>query len=195
MSNLENLTSKIVADGDLKAKTILADAKREAEALIAKAEQEATAESRRTLAAAEDEAKKVVELALSSKKIAIRDKALSAKQQTIARALDDAKAKLAAMDKPAYEAFLWRYLGEAELSPGETLQVPAAYKDIDMDALNAKLAAAGKPTLTLDTQANAANGFKLIKNDIENDNSFDALIDYYRVTLEQLVVEALFHEP
>jgi len=117
---------------------------------------------------------------------------LAAKQSAIGRALSEAKKRLAAMDKPAYEEFLLRYLSNLNLTGEEKLQVPEAYRDIDINALNAKLANAGKPALTLDTSKSAESGFKLVKADIENDNSFDALIDYYRVTLEQLVVERLF---
>lgn len=191
MSNLENLTAKIIQDGRQKAASILDEAKREAEETVAKAENEASAESRKALAAAEDEAKKTVALTLSAKKIEIRDRMLSAKQQTISRALDEAKKRLNGMDQNAYETFVWRYVSQTNLSPGERLRVPEKYRQINMDALNAKLTKAGKPALTLDT-AHTASGFKLVKDDIENDNSFDALIDYYRETLEQLVVERLF---
>jgi vacuolar-type H+-ATPase subunit E/Vma4 len=96
------------------------------------------------------------------------------------------------MDLSAYEAFLLRYLTETPLTGGETLRVPAAYAHIDMAALNDKLAEKGKPALVLDTNHPVKNGFRLVKGAIENDNSFEALIDYYRETLEQSVVEALF---
>ena len=191
MSNLDNLTKKIIADGDAKAAAIIDDAKREADGQVALAESEANAESRKAITAAEDEAKKLVELALSAKRIEIRDKMLAAKQETVERALSETKKRLSEMDAAAYEAFLFRYLSEINLSPGEKLRVPQAYQNMDMNALNGKLQAAGKPALTLDTLT-VVDGFKLIKDDIENDNSFDALIDYYRVTLEQLVVERLF---
>ncbi|MDR1665323.1 MAG: V-type ATP synthase subunit E, partial [Clostridiales bacterium] len=147
MSNLENLTAKILADGEKKAKTIVDNAKRDGESLIAKAEAEANAEGVKAIAAAEDEAKKLIELALSAKKIEIRDKGLAAKQSTIAKALDAAKQKLSGMDQNAYEGFLWRYLNETSFSAGETLRVPEKYAGLDMDALNKKLTAAGKPAL------------------------------------------------
>ena len=191
MSNLDNLTAKIIADGEIKSKTITDNAAAEAKALVTAAETEAGEESKKLLAAAEDEAKKLVELALSAKRIETRDKILAAKQQTIDKALFEAKNRLSVMDSGAYVSFITSYLTKMDLSPGEKLRVPQAYASIDMDALNAKLAESGKPALTLDSDY-TANGFKLIKGDIENDNSFDALIDYYRVSLEQTVVERLF---
>lgn len=194
MSNLENLTAKIKADGQLKAKTILDNAENDKRKLLADTEAEASAESRRLLAATEEESKRIVDLALSAKRVETRDRLLAAKRQTIERAFSAANQKLTAIDKDAYESFLSRYLTDMNLTPGECLRVPQAYAAvIDMDALNGKLTAAGKPTVTLDKQAYTADGFKLVKDDIENDNSFDALIDYYRATLEQMVVEALFN--
>jgi len=193
LSNLENLTAKIKADSETKAKKIIDDAQREAAALKAQSEADANAEARRVLAGAEDEAKKLVELTLSAKKIEIRDKALAAKQGTIERALQAAKEKLTGMDASAYAAFVWKYLSQTTVAAGEVLRIPQQYAaGFDLAALNKKLTEAGKPALTLDTAAHAANGFKLVKEDAENDFSFDALIDFYRVDLEQAVVEMLF---
>jgi V/A-type H+-transporting ATPase subunit E len=193
LSNLENLTNKIVADGKQKAGGIVQNAKNEADEILKKAENEAKAESAKALAAAEEEAKKLIELAVSAKKIEIRDRALAAKQSTIKKALDEAKKRLASMDLGAFEEFVLKTLKETPYSEGETLRVPEAYSGLDAGRLNAKLTASGKPALTLDKSVFTENGFKLVKNEVQNDNSFDALIDFYRESLEQTVVEALFN--
>jgi vacuolar-type H+-ATPase subunit E/Vma4 len=190
---LENLTNKIVSDGKQKAGSVVENAKAEAESILKKAENEAKAESAKALAAAEDEAKKLIELAVSAKKIEIRDRALSAKQATIKKALDEAKKRLSAMDQSAFEAFVLKTLKETSYTEGETLRVPQAYSGLDINGLNTKLGLIGKPALALDKNIFAESGFKLVKNEVENDNSFDALIDFYRESLEQTVVEALFN--
>ncbi len=193
MSNLEKLTAKIKADSEIKANKIMHDAKREAEAIIAKSEGEAKAEASRLIASAEDESKKLKETMLSAKQIEIRDKKLGAKQQTINDALAEAKKRLTAMSDSDYVGFIWKYLAEVNLTGDETLRIPKKYAEgFDMADLNGRLKASGKPALTLDGSIHVDNGFKLVKNDAENDFSFDALIDYYRVDLERTVVERVF---
>ncbi len=145
------------------------------------------------IASAEEEAKKLKETLISAKQIEIRDKKLGAKQQTINDAITEAKKRLAAMKDSDFAGFIWKYLSEVNLTGEETLRIPKKYAEgFDMAGLNAKLKAAGKPALTLDGSVHVDNGFKLVKNDAENDFSFDALIDYYRVDLERAVVERVF---
>jgi vacuolar-type H+-ATPase subunit E/Vma4 len=159
---------------------------------MAKAEAEANADAKKQLTAADEDAKKLKDLMLSDKNIETRDRKLAAKQQTISNALNEAKNRLTKMDAAAYGDFVWKYLSGVNLSSGETLRIAKAYVgSFDLAALNGKLKGAGKPELKLDT-AYADNGFKLIKADAENDFSFDALIDYYRVDLERTVVERVF---
>ena len=191
MPGLENLTAKIMAIAEVKADAIVDEAKRDAQALLEQASLETEKQCAAIIAKAEQEATRLVSLAVTAKKTEIRNRILDAKQKIIAGVIKEAKTRLAGMSQSEYEMFLWNCLSRIDFSEGETLMIPKTYQELDIDVLNAKLNKAGKPSLTLSLQ-NVSDGFKLLSNDTENDNSLEALIDFYRSDLERIAVEALF---
>ena len=191
MPGLENLTAKIMAIAEVKADAIVDEAKRDAQTLLEQASSEAEKQCAAIIAKAEQEATRLVSLAVSAKKTEIRNRILVAKQKIIAGVIAEAKTRLAGMSQNEYEMFLWNYLSRIDFSEGETLMIPKTYQGLDIDALNIKLHKAGKPSLTLSPQ-NVPDGFKLVNKYTENDNSLEALIDFYRSDLEHIAFEALF---
>jgi len=191
MSSIENLTAKVLAIAEVKAEAIVDDAKREAKVIL----EQVVAESEKNCASlvikAEQEAVRLVDLAITAKKTEIRKRILAAKQRTISNVLETVRKRFQSMNQNEYEMFLFRYLSQMDYSENNTLIVSSAYHSININTLNSKLREAGKPALTLSSQS-VPDGFMLVGVDADINNGLEELIDYYRKDFENLIVDSLF---
>lgn len=194
MSNIENLVSKIMQDGDAKAKAIIDDANAVAEKLIKAKADAANAQSDQIIQSAKLEAARTKAQIIEGKKLSIRDSKLLAKQAVIDKTFAQAIEELKQLSEADYTAFLERYLLSLGVAGDEALVLPKRYQDIDLKAINAKLKAKNlKGELTLlEDGKEIDGGFILVKDGIENNNTFESLLDYYRAELEMMVIENLF---
>ncbi len=194
MSNLEALIDKITQDCNTKAQSILDAANANAQKLIQEKVDAANAKKEQILNAAQTEAAREKEQIIAGQKLSIRDKKLKAKQDVIDQAFAMAVAKLKELPEAEYAKFLEGYLLYLGISGDETLILPKRYGSVNIAAINDKLKAKGlKGELTVDKDGrDIEGGFILTKGGIENNNTYEALLDYYREELEVLVVENLF---
>lgn len=192
MSGLDNLTAKILEDAKARASEITGSAEAQARSIVSAAEAEAGRERDRILVEAEDEARRAAEQVTLSKTLAIRDQNLDAKQQMLDKVFAEALEKLNAMARPDYEKFLYSYL-EALDPDGEEIILPARYS-LSVDDINAHLKEKGKRgNLVGNPEGRAINGgFILCKNGIEQNNTFEALVGFYRYELEGEVLKLLY---
>ena len=193
MSNLDNLTAKILADAEQRAADMLAEAEAAAQRTIDGQTALADEECQRMLAEAEAEAARLAQQILLGKTLAMRDENLAAKQTMLDSIFADALAELNAMSKEQFLAFLASYLKDVDLE-GQELVLPAKYGITDIAQLQPVLEAAhckGLPTLTPDDR-DISGGFVLRKNGIELNNTFEALVDYHRYELESGVLSILY---
>lgn len=192
MSTLENLTAKIISDSEAEAAKIIAEAKAEAERLTATVMDEAAREKDKILADAKIEAAREEEQIVVGKTLAVRDANLAAKQEMLDKVFADALSRLNAMDKNDYMKFLTGYLAGLDLD-GEEIILPEKYGVKNIDDINSALQKAGKKgNLKLSSGAKIDGGFVLRKGGIEQNNTFESLVSYYRYELESEVISALY---
>lgn len=197
MSGLDNLTAKILADSKAKAEEIIAAAKREADAKIAGEVREATAESEKIIANAHIEAARNAEQIIGGKTLALRDENLGAKREMLDKIFAEALKRLNDMPKDEYIEYLSEYLSKLSLD-GEEIVLPKKYAIASIDEVihTGKLASllGKKPNVTLSSDENRMidGGFVLVKNGIEQNHTFEALVSYYRDDLESEVLKILY---
>ncbi|MDR2932359.1 MAG: V-type ATP synthase subunit E [Oscillospiraceae bacterium] len=192
MSGLDNLTSKIIKDAQARALEITDAADAQAKAIVAEAEAEAAKEKDRILADADTEAAHAAEQITLGKTLAIRDENLEAKQQMLDKVFTAVMDSLNAMDQAAFEKFLIAHL--TALDPdGEELILPERFS-IGIDKINAALKEAGKKgNLVMSAEKRAiSGGFILCKNGIEQNNTFESLVNFHRYDLESDVLKMLY---
>lgn len=192
MSTLENLTAKILSDSEAQAKQILAEAQQEAQRITTAAMDEAEREREKILADAKTQAAREEEQIVVGNTLAVRDANLSAKQEMLNTVFSEALARLNAMSKEQYLQFLTAYLEKLDLD-GEQIILPGKYQIQNIDEINAALQKAGKKgNLKLGKDSTIESGFVLRKGGIEQNNTFEALVGYYRYELESEVISALY---
>lgn len=194
MSGLDTLVAKILQDCEGEAEKIRSEAREKAGEVVARAEKAAEAEKEHVLAAANDEAERLAERILQSKRLELRDQALTEKRAVVDKVFAKALEKLNNMDGEAYWEFLRKGLLGAD-TQGAELVIPKKYT-IDMNVLNAHLEKNGKAPVTLYVgERKVDGGFVLIKGGIEINRTFEAVLEYSREDLEIEIVGALSKEP
>ncbi len=193
MSNLDNLVSKIVADSEDAAKKIIESANVKADEITTQYINEAQAERDRIISEAKFEAEKTKEQIILGKKLEIRDDNINAKQEMIDFVFNNALIELNGMDKKDYLKFLYRALRRLDLD-GDELILPKKYEITDLDELNAHLKEHNRNgNLKLhDGERDINGGFVLVKNGIENNYTFEAMVNYYRYELEGSIIKTIF---
>lgn len=197
MSGLDNLTAKILADSEAKSKEIIDAAKRDADAKIAEEVRAATAEGEKIIANAHIEAARNAEQIVGGKTLSIRDENLGAKREMLDKIFAEALKRLNDMPKNEYLEYLGEYLSKLDLN-GEEIVLPKKYGIASIDEIihTGKLASLlGKgPNVKINTDENRAidGGFVLVKNGIEQNHTFEALVSYYRDDLESEVLKILY---
>lgn len=189
MSNLVNLTSKIIAEAKEKAGEITGAAKSEAETAIAREVATAQAEADKLVADAKTEAELTAERIIQGKTLAIRDENLGAKRQMLDKIFDEALNRLNGMPEDEYVEYLRTYLPKLDLA-GQTVIVPAKYAKAASKIIG--LLPALLQGIHVESGDNVAGGFILVKNGIEQNHTFSALLDYYRYELESEVLKILY---
>lgn len=193
MSNLNNLTSKIIKDCEDEATQILKEADDKASEIIKEKVSITQKEVMQILQEAEAESHKLAEQIRAGKKLEIRDSSLNAKQAVIDKVFVQALLELNQMTREDYNEFLKNSLLGMDFDDEELL-IPSKYEISNLESLNAFLKEKGKKgTLKLyDGARTIPGGFVLMKNGIESNYTFEALIDYYRYELEHVIIGTLF---
>jgi V/A-type H+-transporting ATPase subunit E len=194
VSNLDNLTAKILSDSKARAKEIVDSAKAAAEKKIAGEIEAANAESEKIIADAKIEAERQANQRVQGQILAVRDANLAAKREMLDKIFGDALKQLNDMPKGEYIKYISDYLAKLELD-GEELILPGKYGVTSIDEINEALKAAGKKgnlTLGSDAKHSIESGFMLLKKGMEQNHTFESLIGYYRDDLESEVLQILY---
>ncbi|MBE6060446.1 MAG: V-type ATP synthase subunit E [Clostridium sulfidigenes] len=200
MSNLDNLTSKIIKDAEVKKIEILNEATVKADEIIKKKTDEANKKASSILQKAEMESKTIKERIISKTDLEIRNKKLLAKQQVIEKVFEAAKEKLKAMNAEEFTKFIKNSImalnihGDEEIiiNPVDREKLPEKF----LDEVNKSLISKGKlGNLKFNVKTHEIDGgFILSKNGIEINNSFDELVNSLKYELEYEVGKILFTE-
>ena len=189
MSNLNNLTSKILNDAEEKKKYILADAEAQKDKIISKKTNRAEADKEEIITKANIEAEVKKARIISNAKLSVRNDMLRAKQDVISKVFNEAIEKLQNLSNGDYKYYVISTLDSLELEGTEVIIINEKDKDIFsnefLEALNKELESKGKKgSITLNMEGKFNGGFILDRNGIQINNTFEALINSLRGELE-----------
>jgi len=203
MSNLENLTSKIISDANEKATGIINDAKVKEKELIAKKKEEAEKLAKNIIEKANLEGKNLFLLysfdrAISKSELKVRNEKLVAKQQIIDKVFNESIKELNNMNSEDYLKYIRNNLKSIKLQGHEEIIVSENDKDKIgeefIKELNRTIAKdVEKANIILSKNTRQMNGgFILAKSGIEFNYSYDALVNSLRYEIENEVAMMLF---
>lgn len=194
MSNIKNITSKILKDAEARKENILAAAEEEKSKVLSKKVSSANEIAKEILEKAEVEAKSKKERVISSAKLKVRNNKLAAKQEIINEVFEKSIDKLTTLSKEEFLSFLENTISSMNLTGRQTLILnKEGLKFVDsefIDKLNEKINA--EITLS-ETAGNFKGGFILENNGIEINSTYEALVSSLRDELEFEVAKVLFN--
>ena len=194
MSNVKNMTSKILKDAEAGKENILAAAEEEKNKIISKKVSSANEIAQEILEKAEVEAKSKKERVISSAKLKVRNNKLAAKQEIIDEVFEKSIDELTKLSKEDFLNFVKNTIVSMNLSGKQNLIlneeglkfVDAAFIDELNKSVNAQI------TLS-ETAGNFKGGFILENNGIEINSTYEALVSSLRDELEFEVAKVLFN--
>jgi V/A-type H+-transporting ATPase subunit E len=198
MSNLENLSSKIVEDANIKAESILKEAEDNAILMIENKVKSAKELEAQMVEKAKIEANTVKQRIISNTQLTVRNEKIVAKQKMIDKVFAEALEKLLEIRDEDYLALMKRYLLSMPIAGNEEIILPGKYISVVseeyLSEINTELNTSGKiGEIKLSSEArNIKSGFIVIKNGIEINNTFESLVNSLRDELESELVKELF---
>lgn len=197
MSNVNNLTAKIIEDANSMAKEIVEEAKLKEKSLIARKVMEAEKEKTTILSKAKIEGKTREERIISSAKLKVRNMKLQAKGEMLDMVFEKALDKLSKISKEEHLNFIKNSILAMDIDGDEDLIIGINNDAVTpefMNELNQALTLAGKKgELKLSSyKKDIKGGYVIAKNGIEINNSFEALVMSFRDELEIEVMGILF---
>lgn len=194
MSNVKNMTSKILRDAEAGKENILAAAEEEKNKIISKKVSSANEIAQEILEKAEVEAKSKKERVISSAKLKVRNNKLAAKQEIIDEVFEKSIDKLTKLSKEDFLNFVKNAISSMNLSGKQTLILnEEGLKFVDeafIDELNKNVDA---QIILGETAGNFKGGFILENNGIEINSTYEALVSSLRDELEFEVAKVLFN--
>ena len=198
MSDINNLTSKILSDAEAKKEEILAKASEEKEKILQKKQNSAKALEKEILEKAKSEATTRKERTISSAELTARNEKLKAKQEVIADVFSKSVEKLCTLDDNTQVNFIKDSILNLNIDGDEKLILNESGRKIVTDSvlgdINEGLKSKGKKgEITLSSEnGNFKGGFVLEKAGIEINNTYEALVSSLKEELEFEVAKVLF---
>ena len=198
MSNISNLTSKILKDAEERKDSILAKAESEKASIIEKRNKEAKSLEAEMIEKAKSEAQTRKERVISGAELKARNEKLKAKQTIIEEVFNKSVDELCNLNDIEYKAFIKENILALGIAGDEKLILNGKGKNLVDNTLladiNRELTSQGKKgTLTISTEVgNFKGGFILEKGGIEINNTFEALVSSLKDELEFEVANELF---
>ena len=195
MSNINNLTSKIIEDAENKKEVILSEVKKEKNKILSKKQEEATAAEKIIIEKAEREAVSRKERIISSAKLEARNEKLKAKQEIISEIFETSIEALCNISENDFKEFVRSSILNSHIDGEQKVILNDAGKkiidEILLSEINKELGSKASVTLNEETRK-FKGGFILEKNGIEINNTFEALVNSLRDDLSQEVIRVLF---
>ncbi len=198
MSNLNNITSKIIKDAEEKRDEILNAAQVESDSIIAKETKKAKNLEVELVEKAKIEAKARENRVISNARLKVRNNELKAKQDMISKVFEKAVERLNSLSTLEYKEYILRALDSLDLEGTEILIINKKDEDVINNKflldLNNKLIGLGKKgKISILTNGNFNRGFILDRNGIQINNTFESLVKSLRSELELEVTKVLFN--
>lgn len=198
MSNINNITSKILKDAEERKDSILAAAEDQKNKIVSKSTEKANEVAKEMIEKAKVEAKSKKERVISGAKLKVRNNKLFAKQKVIADVFAASVDALCNLSNDEFVSFLKDTILSLDIEGDENLILNEAGKKlIDfkiVGEINLELQKQGKNASikVSDEIGNFKGGFILEKNGLEINNTFEALVEQSREELEYEVANVLF---
>ena len=194
MSNVKNITSKILKDAEAGKENILAAAEEEKNKILSKKASAANEIAQEILQKAEADAKSKKERVISSAKLKVRNNKLAAKQEIIDEVFEKSINKLTELSKEQFLNFVKNSILSMNLTGKQTLILnETGLKFVD-DSFIDELNKEAKATIALSkTAGNFKGGFILENNGIEINSTYEAFVSSLRDELEFEVAKVLFN--
>lgn len=198
MKGIDKITSRIIADAEAECAAVRKESDERIAAIRAENERRAQDEYLRLVREGVKDTEQRVQRLERTARLEAKKSILNMKQETVSRAFELAKDRIAGLPERDYVAFLAREASEAAV----TGQEEVIFCERDRGSVGAKavkaanelLAAKGMPgMLTLsDTTREFSGGLMLKQGDIEVNCTVDTLLDLARGELAARVAEVLF---
>ena len=194
MDGIEKITGRIAADGAQETEAILAEARAQADAIAARYDQQAARESEEILARGRRNAQERVERLASVAQLDARKMELSAKQEMLSKAYDQALEQLLNLPEQQYVTLLADLAAHASSTGREA--VIFSQKDRTRYGKAAGTQATerrGDGHLTLSEQTRPIRGGLILSDgDVEVNCTFETLVRLQRGELDREVAKVLF---
>ncbi|WP_294401381.1 V-type ATP synthase subunit E [uncultured Clostridium sp.] len=195
MSNLSNLTSKILKDAEDKKAVILSDAENEKNKILSKKQEEANRVEKTMLEKAEREAASRKDRIISGAELHARNEKLEAKQKVIKEVFETSVKELSNCSAEDLKGFVKEVILNTEIEGEQNLILNANGKKAIDEAfvaeINEKLGKKAVIKLS-DETGKFEGGFILERNGIEINNTFEALVGSLKDDLSLEVARVLF---
>lgn len=193
MSGLDNLIEKIEADSNKKIDGIIAagekQGKEDYETFLRKAETEKVHLDSKT----NDEVKSLEQRIHSNANLRSRDMILAAKQEILEKVFAKVIEKANDLSKDDYMKFLKNNIKKLSFNGNEELIIPSKYDSFSGEILNEvnKLVReiSGTQIKMSNSKRNIKNGFIIVKDNSEINNTFEAIMDFSKDELEKIVLK------
>ena len=195
MSNLNNLTSKILKDAEDKKAVILSDAEGEKNKILSKRAGEASVEEKSILERAEREAASRKERIISGAELHARNEKLEAKQKVIKEVFQTSVKELSNCSADDLKGFVKEVILNTKIEGTQNLILnEAGKKAVDEAFVEEINKALGKKAVIKlsDETGKFEGGFILEQNGIEINNTFEALVSSLKDDLSLEVARVLF---
>ncbi|MBU3144756.1 V-type ATP synthase subunit E [Clostridium sp. CF012] len=199
MSNLDNLSTKIVEDASVKAEAILKEANDNGKLMVENKTKKAEVLKGQMLEKSKIEAITVKQRIVSNAQLAVRNENIVAKQKMIDKVFVEALEKLVSIKDEEYLELVKKYLLSMPIVGDEEIILPGKYTNLVTEAylseVNIALIALGKlGEINVSSEVRGIkSGFIVIKNGIEINNTFESLVNSLRDELESEIVKELFN--
>lgn len=185
MSNLENLTQKILDDGKIEVARIEQESKKNNEEIINSRTKEANQEKDKILEKANREATMLKERIISETELKVRDENLKTRREVLDRVFNLAKENLKKIEEMDYLKFLKNCLEEININGSEVLIIPEKFKQaVKKSELHSNIS----------EDESIESGFLLRDSNIMINYSFESLVDFIRDDIEGDIAKELFQE-
>ncbi len=190
MSSLQSLIDKVINDAKETCDKILSENKIECDKIIEDRVEEAEEKHKEIIEKAHSEASVLYDKIISGEELRIRNEKLKAKQESINKILKDLNNKLLNLNEKEYLQYLNNGLSSIDgLDNAEVIVAQKFKKSSEkvINGLNNNL------RISKETLKNN-DGFMVIKDKVTMDFTFLKIIDFYKESLEKIIVEQLFQE-
>ena len=196
MSNINNLTSKIIKDAEDKKEAIIQTAEKEKNRILSKKQVEASTAEKIIIEKAESEAVSRKERIISGAKLQARNEKLQAKQEVIREIFESSIETLCNLSKDDFKEFVKESILNSDIVGEQNIILNDSSKKIInktfLAVINKELGAKASVILSEETR-NFKGGFILEKDGIEINNTFEALVNSLKDDLSIDVAIMLFN--